>query len=82
LENGLFIILYASLLYIGIRYLLVKRALGRDMLSYVFWMGWCAYLTIGGINNWPPLSLITPIISLFQPAGKWIEQLMGGPPSE
>jgi hypothetical protein len=81
MKTGLWIALYGIFLYLGIRKML-QKGLAINIFWYACLLGWCAYLSLGKLHGWPLLTIVSPIHAFFVPAGKWIEQLMGGPPSE
>ncbi|GAA4838053.1 hypothetical protein GCM10023310_14670 [Paenibacillus vulneris] len=69
---------YAAVLFLGIRSML-KQGSARELFLYAGLIGWCAYLTLSKLFDWPQLSVIAPVQILFLPVGKWIEHVMGGP---
>lgn len=81
MKLALIIAFYAAIVFWGIRTLLAKGH-AKEMILYALLVGWCAYLSFGKLYGWPLLTIASPLESVFQPVGKWIEQWMGGPPSE
>ncbi|CAG7635213.1 hypothetical protein ACFQI7_06465 [Paenibacillus allorhizosphaerae] len=80
-KAALWIAFYAVILYWGIRSMAGKRH-WREIVWYVCIAGWCAYISLGKLYDWPRLSIVSPVNALFLPIGKWMERWMGGPPGE
>ncbi|MDF2714102.1 MAG: hypothetical protein K0R28_1027 [Paenibacillus sp.] len=74
------IALYAVILYLG-TISMIRKGQRTDAVWYACLIGLCAYASLGKLYGWPPLGIVSPANALFRPAGKWMEQLMGGPPN-
>jgi hypothetical protein len=71
---------YTAFLWMGIRSI-VRKGRRTDLFWYVCLTGWCVYLSLGKLYGWTGPGIVSPVNALFLPVGKWMEQLLGGPPN-
>jgi len=74
MKTGLWIVFYAMVLYVGTRSMRSKGH-PKEIILYVCIVGWCLYLSLAELHNWPLITIATPMNILFAPVGRWIDQL-------
>lgn len=70
-------IAYLLLLGFGLRSIW-RKGRKRDTVWFLGLVGWCTYMSLAKVYDWPSGSILTLHTSLFSPVGQWLEHFIGG----